>query len=172
MQAEIVCHQESWGRICYLLENSANGHIGHKNKAHGGVILQSGNSTVAFLWVLCGDSLVPEAHCLFSRALGSCSARRDPPWGQGCAAHSADHSHWSWPSRQSKCINQLQDLYCPSVNCVWGHSLPQNCLLAPVVREVMKILRFIKARQGWSFCTCWNGGLCCMLVHLRLCSFL
>lgn len=44
-------------------ENSANGHTGRKNKAHMGVILErSGNSTVAFLWVLSRDSLVPETH--------------------------------------------------------------------------------------------------------------
>lgn len=44
-------------------ENSASGHIRCKNKAHMGVILQrSGNFTVAFFWVLRGDSLVPEGH--------------------------------------------------------------------------------------------------------------
>lgn len=123
-------------------EDSVNGHIRCKNKHHMGVILQrSENSTVAFLWVLSGESLLPKTHWYVFKGLGSDSAKRGPPCGQGCITHSADLNHGSRPSRQSKCINQLQDLY-------FLGSLPapklSPCPSGVIHKEFMKILRFIK----------------------------
>lgn len=117
------------------IDNSTKGCIRCKNKSHMGMIHQRrGNFTVAFLWVLTGDSLAPDV----------CWYVSNGPWGaevagevlQDCATGSqvcCMRGWCCWPKtpRQSKCIDELQNLYCPSVNCAWVRCLPWDHPFTP-----------------------------------------